>query len=702
MNPEQIDKFRGRVSTLISKRRLREALSMMRETARQAQLPSLADAAERIDGNYSLMLDYLSRGGADPGRRRMYASLIDKSNALLDNIVRQLSVAETPSLYYSLVRTQFHSRLSLDSLTDRWKNLVQTAAEPRQLEQVESDIFNYVWTTMPLSANDADSLSLLSLDPEFSDSLKQLAVSAVILGLLEFFDEQRFNFLIDTYTTATGMCTGDEDDQRLADTLAAMSLAGILVGIIRHHKRRFPEALKQRLEDLNSIPEWHEDLGMACVEIVRTADTDRVTDRMNSDIMPGIADAVRNTDIDLSSISDPEDIDPENPLWQEMLDKSGITDSLRQLTEMQQEGADVFMSTFSHLKGFPFFRDIANWFRPFSATNSYVMDSPLPFQLTQVMESMPLLCNSDKYSFFLSLSQMPEFNRQALVDQLGTMVMADIPKMDSSRRGELSAYLRDLYRFFNLYVRRQEFFNPFVHEVGESIVDRLRDSFNNDSLRLAAEFCFKLGRWTDAAAFFTPIADTAEAIGKLGYTLEKRMDYAEALRQYRRADDDSVWVLTRIAACCQELGDWQGCADACRRVLNHEPENFTALLRLGRSLVKLGDGAAAVEVLFKANYLRPDHRATVRLLVTALLMQGRGDDALKQLAKLSEPLSVDELLLRAYAAITVGCTDISVSSLKSILADSEWNISSLRSRIADDSLARSIDTDTLAMVLDAI
>ena len=42
----------------------------------------------------------------------------------------------------------------------------------------------------------------------------------------------------------------------------------------------------------------------------------------------------------------------ENPEWQEMLDKSGITDKLKELTDLQMEGADVFMSTFSHLKRF--------------------------------------------------------------------------------------------------------------------------------------------------------------------------------------------------------------------------------------------------------------------------------------------------------------------------------------------------------------
>ena len=43
----------------------------------------------------------------------------------------------------------------------------------------------------------------------------------------------------------------------------------------------------------------------------------------------------------------------------------GITDKLRELGELQMSGADVYMSTFSQLKQFPFFRKISHWFYPF-------------------------------------------------------------------------------------------------------------------------------------------------------------------------------------------------------------------------------------------------------------------------------------------------------------------------------------------------
>ena len=43
----------------------------------------------------------------------------------------------------------------------------------------------------------------------------------------------------------------------------------------------------------------------------------------------------------------------ENPQWQEWLDKSGITRKMEEFNEIQLEGGDVFISTFSKLKSYP-------------------------------------------------------------------------------------------------------------------------------------------------------------------------------------------------------------------------------------------------------------------------------------------------------------------------------------------------------------
>lgn len=43
------------------------------------------------------------------------------------------------------------------------------------------------------------------------------------------------------------------------------------------------------------------------------------------------------------------------------------------MSELQLEGADVYMSTFAALKSYPFFREVQNWFYPFSKQHSSVL-----------------------------------------------------------------------------------------------------------------------------------------------------------------------------------------------------------------------------------------------------------------------------------------------------------------------------------------
>lgn len=81
---------------------------------------------------------------------------------------------------------------------------------------------------------------------------------------------------------------------------------------------------------------------------------------MREEIIP---EMMKNPKLNLEGLD--EDAEDHNPEWEEWIDRSGITDKLRELGELQMSGADVYMSTFSQLKQFPFFRKISHWFYPF-------------------------------------------------------------------------------------------------------------------------------------------------------------------------------------------------------------------------------------------------------------------------------------------------------------------------------------------------
>lgn len=70
-----------------------------------------------------------------------------------------------------------------------------------------------------------------------------------------------------------------------------------------------------------------------------------------------------------------EEKDDTNPDWADAIEKSGLGDKLREMNELQLEGADVYMSTFAQLKSYPFFREISNWFYPSTGNNRLSLKS---------------------------------------------------------------------------------------------------------------------------------------------------------------------------------------------------------------------------------------------------------------------------------------------------------------------------------------
>lgn len=64
-----------------------------------------------------------------------------------------------------------------------------------------------------------------------------------------------------------------------------------------------------------------------------------------------------------------------NPDWEDAFEKSGLGDKLREMNELQLEGADVYMSTFAALKNLPFFREWCITDFIHSASNSLMCSS---------------------------------------------------------------------------------------------------------------------------------------------------------------------------------------------------------------------------------------------------------------------------------------------------------------------------------------
>lgn len=98
-------------------------------------------------------------------------------------------------------------------------------------------------------------------------------------------------------------------------------------------------------------------------------------------------------------------------------------EKIRELGELQMEGADTYMGTFAQLKTFPFFQQAAHWFYPFSTQISEVA-SILPSgndkgnNLIRHLLELPMFCNSDRYSFCFTFMTIPQVQQNIVTSQL--------------------------------------------------------------------------------------------------------------------------------------------------------------------------------------------------------------------------------------------------------------------------------------------
>ncbi len=105
----------------------------------------------------------------------------------------------------------------------------------------------------------------------------------------------------------------------------------------------------------------------------------------------------------------------ENPEWADMLEKTGLRSKLEDLSEMQSEGADLMMAALQILRISVSFARPAIGLCLFYANHSEIRSfrSFSGSAIGVLFDSAVMMCDSDKYSFALSLERMQPSYRDA-------------------------------------------------------------------------------------------------------------------------------------------------------------------------------------------------------------------------------------------------------------------------------------------------
>lgn len=612
----------AKIENYVTQKRLRDAFNMLRHYSASLGDWHITDRIDHLEQSYSMMLRYAVDGISDPSRDEIYDSIVRGIYDITDRVTRLKLKDKSPSIYFNTLRYEDMQHDSLKTLSERYVSLLSklslyniaagnsaAGADAKEKEEIERRLFNRIWVTCPLSVDEVSEISALLHGEEIPSYFKETVISALLLGLLQYYDEPRLGVLLDVYQKSASR------------TIAVKALcASLLAMYVNRSRVTTASGLRKRIEALRDTTPWHEDVKEIFLEFIRTRDTERINRKMQEELLPTMMklrpDIAKRMKDSVSDLADME----ENPEWQELLDKSGITEKLKELTKMQEDGGDVFMMTFSNLKYFPFFSDVANWFLPFCIDHSAVKEA-LGSELASIgdmVASSPFFCDGDKYSFVFALASVPAAQRRLMLSQFDSQRINELELRNATLAGSSAGagqiankYVQDLYRFFKLYRRKGDFNDPFSRPVNLLQLPFLAPDLTDvETLPVVSEFYFKRGYYEDAAHVFGMLADSmppdAQLYQKLGYCRAKLGDVEGALEYYKQAEllnGDSLWTLRRIANCYKELDNSAMALEYFRRVENKKPDDLGVAMSIGHCYLELDRYDDALRYYFKVEFL---------------------------------------------------------------------------------------------------
>jgi len=647
---------------LLENRQLKEALEKLQSFSHSILVWQLSDKIKDLQENYRLMLNYSFEGVKDPQQNKLYASLIASSYKILEDVNEEILCRDSHDYVFSQKRyfpytktittteliTELESGQTNAGLSELVEQSLNTPGKRKeyaiQNEKLSEQLFKILWLTGHYS-DEENNLIKKTLDSEITSlSDKCLAVSALMLSLLRCFNEEKLLILIDC-------CTHKED------AVSQRALVALLP-ILAHYDSRlkyFP-AVRNRLVVLFDSGLIIQHIKHIILQFARTNETERISKKLQEEILPEmmkVAPKLREK-IDLENLMKSDDPDEKNPEWQDILEDSGIADKLKEFSDLQMEGSDVYMSTFSMLKNYPFFQEVCNWFRPFDSNQSdiYELFEGDGKSFLMAMMTNGYMCNSDRYSFCLSLMQMPSSQR----DMMRKAFTVESEHIDEMQKEEAilsqtkkaenisNSYIQDLYRFFKLFPHKEDFENPFDYslEYQKSWFFNLI-GFDYEEIRQIGEYYFSKDFYKQALELFEKIENetskTLDLCQKVGYCYQKLGDFSSALQHYQQAEiilPNQKWTIRKIAYCYRMLKDYENALEYYLRVEEMSPDNLTILTQIGNCFLNNNQYDEALAYYFKVEYVTTNNVKMWRAIAWSSFLAGKLEQATKFLEKAIE------------------------------------------------------------------
>lgn len=658
--------YRNAVETALTDGRLKEAFRLLRQMT-PGSAAELRREIEHAAEDYSRIIDYAMTGNPDPGREEQLAGIRSRIYSALDLAIREKEITDTPTLYYNTARTErLRPADTIAALLEQMAAAAQAVSpfamaslsiadrqiRRKEVESAERRVFERIWVTVPLSTDDAAKILEAVSSEETPERQRLMIISALTLNALQFYSERTLTTLLHIASLAS-------------PAVQVRATVGAVLIMARWPRRSNSVAVRNLLAVLREGGRWSKDVELTLLQLIRTADVEKISRQMQEEIIP---EMIKLRPDLYKRIDNPDEMIEMNPEWEEMLEKSGLQSKLEKLSEMQNEGGDLFFSAFSMLKSYPFFNHPSAWFMQFDTDRSEVIEV-LGHDLTmgEMVQMAPTMCDGDKYSFILSINQLPEAHKQALTRQieqaninLVEMAGAELMPEEQARQSILARYVQDLYRFFRLFRRKSEFADPFGRMINPVGIDALAPDFHEEEkIRLVGEFFFKHEHWQEALDMFRLVTPDAQIWQKTGLALRKLRRHHEAAEAFERADmqhPDSPWTLKQMGRAFRSAGQSDKALEAFLRLDALEPDTAETALSIGYCYLELGNYREALHNFYKAEFADETSAKPLRPIAWAAFINGDFETSRKYYDRLMTrltPMPTDYLNM-GHLALAMG------------------------------------------------
>ncbi len=610
---------------------------------------------DELESIYRNLLSYYAKGTTDAQREEILQYIGRGILSTADGVVYETERLHSSKEYYQQLRLRTGIKdESLGTLITR----LQSTSDRKIYDSIIHDIFIAIWVNKSLSEEEKQ--LIIKLSATENDYLLCILVSALTLALEEWWDAVKMELLL-SLLTRTG----------LSARLKARLWTGVVLTAQRYPIQIEDES-KRLTPILHTAMEIHTDavhqIQSVVVRLYAALETDEVNRKVQTEVIEGLRHISPEISNNLEHWNESSQDNSAKPDWFRALDGSGLDKTLRELSEMQERGADVMYSTFKSLKHNLFFHELPNWFLPFDMQHSAVAPLLTEKEFANTITLIgKQLCNVDAYALLATLSLMPEHMRMQALRQMSMANLDELKEQleinetvseNKAYQHELKHYLEDLYRFHKDYRYHSEFDDSFNHPYLTDISFLSQALQAVDFRKLLADMLLKQNRSEDAAHLLQELCnvktDDAALAERLGWAWQSAGQYEKALQAYAHADlieGSSYWVTRQQAECKHHLNQYAEALEDYERCIGMRPENNGLLLRAAACHLSQQNWKEALQYYYRYEFTVKEGLQTARPIAWCLLMSGETE---KSESYYTQILSGDETELRAPDYLNAG------------------------------------------------